>query len=195
MDAPARRMTAPARRVAAPARTATVLALVLLLPGCGLLGRPQATLRQDAPQVMTVTSPVIGQGVLPSQYTCHGRGESPPIYWSGVPQGTKSIALVVDDSDAPIIPYVYWIVFDISPTRSYIQAGRLPAGARLAKNSQGEAEFDPPCPRAASHQYRFTVYALNSALELPSGTDLTAAWTAIAKHAVARGRLTATARQ
>ena len=173
---------------------AALAALAVLLGGCGLVGRTEA-LRQDAPQVMTVSSPVIGQGmVLPRRYTCHGQGESPPIDWSGVPQGTKSIALVLDDSNAPITPYVYWIVFDISPTRSYIQAGRLPSGARLAVNSSGAAKFSPPCPLTRSHQYRFTVYALNAMLRQPPGARLETAWSAIAAHAIARGRLTATAR-
>ena len=179
--------------LARSARLACTIALAILLGGCGLVGAPQA-LRQDAPQVITVSSPVFTQGVIPSQYTCHGRGESPPIYWSGVPQGTKSIALVVDDSDAPIVPYVYWIVFNISPTRSYIQAGKLPSGARLALNSKKQVNFEPPCPQTGNHKYRFTVYALNSVLEESNGAGLTDAWTAIAKHAIARGRLTATAR-
>lgn len=179
--------------IARPAWPAGMIVLAMLLGGCGLVGAPQA-LQQDAPEVMTVSSPVFAQGVIPRQYTCHGRGESPPVYWSGVPQGTKSIALVVDDSDAPIIPYVYWIVFDISPTRSYIQPGKLPSGARQAVNSRGQVNFDPPCPHTGSHQYRFTVYALNSVLGQSNGAGLTDAWTAIAKHAIARGRLTATAR-
>lgn len=174
-------------------RPAVLAALAVLLGGCGLVGRTEA-LRQDAPQVMTVSSPVIGQGmVLPGRYTCHGRGQSPPVEWSGVPQGTKSIALVLDDSNAPITPYVYWIVFDISPARSYIQAGRLPSGARLAVNSSGKATFSPPCPLTRRHQYRFTVYALNAMLGQRSGAQLVTAWSAIAQHAIARGRLTATA--
>jgi Raf kinase inhibitor-like YbhB/YbcL family protein len=165
----------------------------LLLSGCGLVGGPQA-LRQDAPQVMTVSSPVFEQGQIPARYTCQGQGESPPIYWSGVPQGTKSIALVVDDSDAPITPYVYWIVFDISPATTNIQAGQLPTGARQASNSRGLAKFDPPCPLTGTHQYRFTVYALNTVLQQLPGATVKAAWTAIARHAIARGRLTGTAR-
>jgi Raf kinase inhibitor-like YbhB/YbcL family protein len=163
-----------------------------LLAGCGLLGAPKP-LRQDAPQVMTVTSPVFGDEVIPREYTCHGTGQSPPIYWSGVPQGTKSIALVVDDAEAPITPYVYWIVFDISPARSYIQAGQPPPGAREALNSMGQARFDPPCPDGHRNHYRFTVYALSSRIHLPGGVGLKEAWQAIARNAIARGRLTVAA--
>ena len=105
-------------------RAAAAAAAALALGGCGLLGGP-AGLKQDDPQVMTVTSPAFGQEPLPAQYTCHGKGENPPVYWSGAPQGTKALALVVDDADAPITPYVYWIVYNISPDSPDIQAGRL----------------------------------------------------------------------
>jgi Raf kinase inhibitor-like YbhB/YbcL family protein len=179
-------------------RAAALLAAVPLLAACGLLGGPQQ-LRQDAPEVMTVTSPAFGQGIIPGEYTCHGRGRPPPIYWSGAPQGTKSLALVVDDADAPITPYIYWIVLDISPATTDIQAGLLPPGARQADNSRGFPGYDAPCPIHGSHKYRFTIYALSSAyvmrsaLRLGNGASAKAAWTAIARSAIARGRLTATA--
>jgi Raf kinase inhibitor-like YbhB/YbcL family protein len=160
-----------------------------VLGGCGLLSRPTA-LQQDDPQVMTVTSQDFGQGVaIPRHYTCYGAGESPPVSWSGAPTGTKALALVVDDAGAPITPYVYWIVFNISPQTPDIQAGRIPPGARQAENSKGTVGYDPPCP-AHSHQYRFTFYALNAVLRLPYGASLPDAWSAIASHAIARGRLT-----
>ena len=177
------------------ARLAAVLAALPLLAGCGLLGGPK-TLNQDAQQNMTVTSPVFGQGIIiPAQYTCHGHdgGISPPLYWSGAPAGTKSLALVVDDADAPITPYIYWIVFDISPATTDIQAGRL-SGAKQADNSRGFDRYDAPCPIHGSHEYRFTIYALSTVLRLGDGVSAKMAWMAIARSAIARGRLTATAR-
>jgi phosphatidylethanolamine-binding protein (PEBP) family uncharacterized protein len=89
---------------------------------------------------------------------------------------------------------VYWIVFNISPGTD-IQPGMIPPGALQADNSAGTAKYKPPCPVGRSHQYRFTVYALNASLSLGNGASLKAAWTAIASHAIARGRLTATARR
>ena len=171
-------------------RTPVACSVLLLASGCGLLGGPGA-LRQDTRQVLTVSSPVFNLGVIPRRYSCHG-AVSPPIFWSGAPQGTKSIALVVDDSDAPVKPYVYWIVFDISPATTDIQAGRLPPGARQADNSRGQATFDPPCPADGSHMYRFTVYALDSVLSERDGAPLELMLQAIARHAIARGRLTGT---
>jgi Raf kinase inhibitor-like YbhB/YbcL family protein len=172
-------------------RAAAAAAAAVALGGCGLLGRP-AGLQHEDPQIMTVTSPEFGQGrAIPRLYTCRGRrgGETPPVSWSGAPQGTRTLALVVDDAAAPITPYVYWIVFNISPATPDIQAGKLPPGAMQAVNSRGTIGYDPPCP-SHSHQYRFTIYALNASLPLPEGASLTATVSEIASHAVARGRLT-----
>jgi hypothetical protein len=171
-------------------RTAVAVAATLTLSGCGLFG--ESKVLRDAPQNMTVTSPIVNDGVIPAQSTCHGTGQSPPVSWSGAPPGTKSLALVVDDSQAPITPYVYWIVFNISPGTD-IEPGMIPPDALQADNSAGHAKYLPPCP-AGTHQYRFTVYALNSSLRLQDGASLQDAWTAIAAHAIARGRLTATVR-
>jgi Raf kinase inhibitor-like YbhB/YbcL family protein len=181
------------RRMSLVAGALCLISCCGLLSGCGLLGAPQALLRQDAPDIVTVTSPMVEQGVISMRYTCHGAGKSPPIFWSVMPPGTKSVALVVDDADAPITPRVYWVVFDISPATTDISAGRLPAAARQARNSIGRASYDPPCPAGASHRYRFTVYALSAVLHKPAGTTLKATWSLIAHYAIARGRLTATA--
>jgi Raf kinase inhibitor-like YbhB/YbcL family protein len=172
-------------------RAVAVAASCLLMAapvGCGLVGAP-ATLSGDAPDKITVTSPVLIKGAIPARYTCYGAGLSPPLHWSGAPPGTKTLALVVDDSDAPITPYIYWIVFDINPTTTDIQAGQLPPGARQAQNSAGHAAYDPLCPQNREHAYRFTVYALRAVLSLPDGTGLTPAVTAIARTTIARGRL------
>jgi Raf kinase inhibitor-like YbhB/YbcL family protein len=177
-------------------RAVATVAAGLMLGGCGLLSGPKTT-QQDDPLVMTVTSSEFGSGVpIPHQYTCFtGHPQTPPLSWTGAPPGTKALALVMDDgpaiSGAPITPYIYWIVFNISPATPDIQAGRPPPGALQADNSKGTLGYSPPCP-AHLHQYRFTVYALNTELPLRDGASLTAAWTAIAAHAIGRGRLPVT---
>jgi Raf kinase inhibitor-like YbhB/YbcL family protein len=171
---------------------ATAVATASLACGCGLVGGPK-TVQEGVPLVMTVSSQVFSRGVIAPRYTCHGAGISPAINWSGAPQGTKSLALVVDDSAAPITPYIYWIVFDIGPQTTGILDGQLPPGARQAGNSKGTVGYDPPCPHNSSHKYRFTVYALGGGLQLPGGTSAKSAWTAIAQAAIARGTLLATA--
>ena len=175
------------------ARCAALLGAAALLSSCGLIGSPK-NVQVDVPNRMTVTSPdVTPQGVMGSAYTCHGAGNYPGIHWSNAPPGTKSLAVVMDDSAAPITPYIYWIVFNIGPQTTSIQAGQIPAGARQARNSKGTVGYDPPCPVGQSHLYRFTVYALGSQLRLRTGASVKSAWSAIAQVAIARGRLTAKA--
>jgi Raf kinase inhibitor-like YbhB/YbcL family protein len=172
------------RRLAA---AAAAIGCAVPLTGCGLLG-PGITLAN--PSGMTVSSGAFVQDTMPQRYTCAaGKAISPPLDWSGAPPGTKSFALVVDDSSTPITPYVYWIVYDISPATSAILQGQIPPGARQAQNSAGKASYDPPCPGAQSHGYRFTIYALDKTINLPNGTPLLKAWTAIAAAAIPGGQV------
>jgi Raf kinase inhibitor-like YbhB/YbcL family protein len=161
-----------------------------LTAGCGLAGRTNAG-SFDVPEIITVSSVAFhDQGVIPRRYTCFGKGLSPPLRWSGVPPEAKALALVVDDSGAPVEPYIYWLVFDISPQTTELQEASLPPNARQAQGSDKQARYHPPCPRSASHSYRFTVYAMDSYIPLPNGAGTKAVWSAIAQRATARGRLT-----
>jgi len=163
-------------------------AVLVLTTGCGLIGGP-STVAAAVPDIITVTSPDFNGKAMGSAFSCHGAGRHPAIHWSGAPAGTKSLALVMDDSAAPITPYIYWIVFNIGPQSSDIPAGRLPPGARRADNSKGTIGYDPPCPANPGHVYRFTVYALGKKLSLDAGASAKTAWMAIAAAAIARGRL------
>jgi Raf kinase inhibitor-like YbhB/YbcL family protein len=163
----------------------------LLVSGCGLLAGPQR-LSEDPSFTMTVTIPVLTDGVLPAEYTCYARhpGSSPPISWSGAPPGTRSLALVVDDSSTPIAPRVYWLVFDIRADTTDLQARTVPPGARVAQNTAHKAAYDPPCPSGAPHRYRVTIYALNirfSRQALPPGAPLLQAWATVSAHVIGRG--------
>lgn len=180
------------RRAFAPAAATCALSLVAMaIGGCGLVG--PRTFRADVPDEMTVTSPDVAAGQLGPAFTCHGPGKHPGLRWSGAPQGTRSFAVVMDDAAAPIRPYVYWIIFDIGPQRTEMQAAQIPPGARQSLNSKGSVGYDPPCPVKQSHEYRFTVYALGvKMLSLKPHAPLESAWSAIARVAIARGRLPVT---
>ncbi len=177
----------PGRRGRRLASVAGALGLSLPLAGCGLFSTGVTV---TSPSVMTVSENAFEHGTMPPKFTCAaGHLTTPPITWAGAPAGTKSIALVVDDADAPITPYVYWVVFDIGPGTSALLEGQLPPGARQALGTAGSPRYDPPCPGANGHGYRFTVYALDSVLRLPNGTSLQSAWEAIAAATIGRGRL------
>jgi Raf kinase inhibitor-like YbhB/YbcL family protein len=172
---------------------AAVAAVCCAIPltGCGLFS---SDITIASPSVMTMTSGAFERDVIPQRYTCADpRPANPPLSWAGAPAGTKSIALVLDDADAPITPYVYWIAFNITPATSALLEGQLPPGARQAYNSAGSIGYDAPCPGTRSHNYRFTVYALNTVLNLPNGASLESAWRAIAAATIGRGRLSASA--
>ena len=180
-----KRLGGLARRLAV---AAIAIGCAVPLAGCGLFG---SSITLAAPSVMTVNSGAFQQNMMPLRYTCAAGSKvtTPPLSWAGAPQGTKSIALVFDDSDAPITPYVYWIVFDMGPGTSALLEGQLPPGARQAHNSAGRVGYDAPCPGTAGHGYRFTVYALNTVLNLPNGAPLEDTWRAIAAATIGRGRL------
>jgi len=181
------------RRRGARSLAAAVVALCCALPasGCGLFGSDKEI---ATPSVMSVTGGEFVGNVMPVRFTCGApHAPSPPLGWTSAPSGTKSIAVVLDDSAAPITPYVYWVVFNIHPATSDLlegaASGQLPLGARQARNSAGTVGYSPPCPGSTGHSYRLTVYALNTVLNLPDGTSLQSAWRAIAAAAIGRGRI------
>ena len=184
--------TALGRAARKTAMAAAVLTAAVPVAGCGVFS---SGVDQETPVAMTVDSSAFVQDTLGARYTCTAGAQAtnPPLGWAGAPPGTKSIALVVDDSNAPITPYVYWIVFDINPATSQVSEGQLPQGSRQARNSAGAAGYDAPCPGPQSHDYRFTVYALDKVLNLPAGTSLQSAWTQIAAATIGRGRYVASA--
>jgi len=175
-------------RAAGAALLAALTLVALTLAGCGTAGYGAPV----APRPMPVSSEAFVSGILAQRYTCHGAKMSPPLNWSGAPAGTKSLALIVDDSSAPITPTIYWLVFDINPGATDIQEGALPTGARQGLNSAGTATYNATCPHGRLHSYRFTVYALNTTLKLPNGAPLQAVWTAIAAATIGRGRIVVT---
>src|SRR5437764_2989388 len=113
------------------------------------------------------------KGEIPSVYTCQGKDLSPPLSWSGVPEGTKSLALVVDDPDAPdpAAPkrtYVHWVLYDIPPSASGLDEGvtaaKLPPGTRQGTNDWNRTGYGGPCPPIGRHRYFFKLYALDTTL-------------------------------
>ncbi|MGH3594450.1 MAG: YbhB/YbcL family Raf kinase inhibitor-like protein, partial [Mycobacterium sp.] len=122
-----------------------------------------------------------------AQYACTGRNVPPPLRWENIPAGTESLALVVDDPDAPGGLYVHWIVVGIPPSTTEITEGVLPGGARVSSNSGGEATYLGPCPPAGSgvHHYRFQLYALSKPLTLAPTTPAREAANTIAGTATA----------
>ncbi|MCX6742901.1 MAG: YbhB/YbcL family Raf kinase inhibitor-like protein [Candidatus Parcubacteria bacterium] len=103
---------------------------------------------------------------LPSQFTCDGQKINPPLEISNVPAAAKSLALIVDDPDAPSGTFVHWLVWNINPQTKSIAANTIPAGAKQGTTSAGKTGYVPPCPPSGSHHYVFKLYALDTLLDL-----------------------------
>lgn len=110
---------------------------------------------------------------IPSRYTCDADNVSPPLAWEGVPNGTQSMVLILDDPDAPGGLWDHWLLYNI-PSHLFSlteDIKDLPAGIQVGKNSWGNAKYEGPCPPKGEHRYQFTLYALDSHLNLPNGVD------------------------
>ncbi len=152
--------------------------LVLVVVACS--SDEEAAPRQEAPAVsdtpiLDVTSSAFGRGAaIPAKYTCDGDNVSPPIAWSAVPDGTRSIALIHDDPDAPAGTWIHWVLYGVPPDTTQL-AEDLPAqdtlddGSIQGTNDFGDRKYGGPCPPAGTHRYFFKVYALDTELGLAPG--------------------------
>ncbi len=121
---------------------------------------------------MTITSSAFDHnGTLPSKYTCDGQNVSPPLTISGVPSGTKSIALVVDDPDAPMGTFTHWIAWNIDPIHADIPEAGAPPGAVQGCNSADTTGYIGACPPSGTHRYFFRAFALSGFLDLDASAD------------------------
>jgi hypothetical protein len=133
---------------------------------------------------MALASPVFtNNGEIPAKYGCSGGGQavSPPLTISSVPATAKSLALIVDDPDAPGGTFTHWLVWNIAPSTTAIAEGLAPAGASEGKNGYGKSGWGAPCPPLGEHHYIFVLYALDAAQI--AGAD------EIPKHTVAQAKL------
>lgn len=159
-------------------------------------GHPKATIPTipcpNRSGSMKLTSSEFSDGSeLPAKYACQGDSVSPPFSISGVPTAAKSLAFVLEDPDAPHGNYVHFLVWNISPETTMIPKDQIPADAVLGNNSAGTIGLTPPCPPFGTHRYVFTLYALDTALDLPSGATKAEFDTAAAKHKISEATLTA----
>jgi Raf kinase inhibitor-like YbhB/YbcL family protein len=119
------------------------------------------------------SSAFVDSGAIPAVYTCEGKDVSPPLSWSGVPAGTKSLALIVDDPDAPDpaqprMTWVHWVLYDLPATASAlpeaVASAALPSGTREGLNDWGRTGYGGPCPPIGRHRYFHKLYALDTVL-------------------------------
>jgi Raf kinase inhibitor-like YbhB/YbcL family protein len=121
---------------------------------------------------LTIISPVfLNNGMIPTRYTCEGEDISPPLAFGGIPPGTASLALIVDDPDAPDpaapkMTWVHWLVYNFDPAIAGLSGGvtELSPPAMGGRNDFGRTRYGGPCPPIGNHRYMFKLYALDTML-------------------------------
>jgi Raf kinase inhibitor-like YbhB/YbcL family protein len=123
---------------------------------------------------LTLNSPdFVHNGPMPARLTCDDRDLSPQLHWSGVPAGAQSLALIVDDPDAPDpaaprMTWVHWVLYNMPPTATGLPEGvvahALPPGTREGVNDWGRTGYGGPCPPIGRHRYFHKLYALDAVL-------------------------------
>ncbi|TAL05668.1 MAG: YbhB/YbcL family Raf kinase inhibitor-like protein [Verrucomicrobia bacterium] len=120
---------------------------------------------------MKITSQAFTDGgKIPDKYTMYGDNLIPPLHLDGVPEKARSLALVVDDPDAPSGNFSHWILFNMDPKIRDIKENSVPAMAMQARNDFGETEYDGPKPPSGEHRYYFKAFALDTMLPLNRGS-------------------------
>ena len=127
-------------------------------------------------------------GNIPPRYTCDGAEISPPLRIEGVLDEAKSLALIMDDPDAPAGVWDHWVVFNIPPDTREVVEGREPPGVH-GKGTSGNLDYHGPCPPDKEHRYVFRLYALDTMLNLPEGVSKAEVLQAMDGHVVAEAEL------
>ena len=182
-------------------RAGLLVPIMILLSACGGGTQEATTARgeetEGAKMAIDVRSTAFEEGgAIPPRYTCDGLDVSPPLQWSAVPDGTRSLALISDDPDASSGTFVHWVIYNLPPDTRRLPEDvpnreRLPSGAVQGVNGAGTVGYTGPCPPSGTHRYFFKVYALDSELD-PGEEDLPKA---MEDHVLAEGRLMGTYRR
>jgi Raf kinase inhibitor-like YbhB/YbcL family protein len=151
---------------------------------------------------MTLTSPAFAHGAeIPVRFTCDGEETSPPLRWANLPDGTKSLALIIDDPDvpdpaAPKRTFVHWVLYDIPSSENGLAEGAsnrgLPPGARQAQNDGGDVTYCSPCPPRGRHRYFHKLFAVDRIIGQLANNTRAGLLEAMEGHVLARAELIGT---
>jgi len=133
-------------------------------------------------------------GMIPEKYTCDGDDVSPPLSWESLPEGTKTLALICDDPDAPGGTWVHWVLFNLPGDLKGLEEGipperELPNGGRQGMNDFRKIGYGGPCPPGGTHRYYFKLYALDAQMKLHAEATKAQLLEAMKGHILAQGQL------
>ncbi|WP_406662568.1 YbhB/YbcL family Raf kinase inhibitor-like protein [Methanolobus sp. ZRKC3] len=144
---------------------------------------------QDMIEMNVSSSAFEHNGMIPQIYTCDGDNINPPLEFGNIPEETRSLAVIVDDPDAPRGTFTHWVVWDIEPGLN-IEENSVPGIEGL--NDIGKANYVGPCPPSGTHRYFFTVYALDTQLDIEAGASRQDLEDIMEGHILAKGQLMGT---
>jgi Raf kinase inhibitor-like YbhB/YbcL family protein len=151
-------------------------------------GRPGA-----AAEELKISSPVFeSNGPIPRRYSCDGKNVNPPLEVENVPAGARSLALILDDRDAPRKTFVHWILWNIDPKTKEIRENSVPKDAVEGTNDFKKQNYGGPCPPSGNHRYVFKVFALDTRPDLPPSARKPDLEKAMTGHILAQGQMTGT---
>ena len=166
------------------------IALLLL---SALFAQPAAGKGVTRMETLKITSPAFSTGgAIPAKYTCDGADVSPALAIAAVPAGTASLALIMDDPDAPMGTWVHWVVWNIPAQTREIPENGLPSGTAQGKTSWNRNKYGGPCPPSGTHRYFFKFFALDTQLKLGDATTISDLEKAMKGHILAKGELMGT---
>jgi Raf kinase inhibitor-like YbhB/YbcL family protein len=177
-------------------RIGGLLALLLLAAaGCSGANATQAV--EDVPEMtIPVSSPAFAEnGAIPEKHTCDGDDVSPPLAWTSLPEGTRSLALITDDPDAPGGTFVHWVIYDLPPdlaglSEGISQTGSVEGGGLQGTNGFRKNGYHGPCPpKGSTHRYYFKLYALDTMLNLKEGASKADLEKAMIGHILGQGQV------
>lgn len=171
----------------------TIVVILVALAIFFLPGAHEGVQHISVDTTMQIRSSVFHDGdTLSTQYTCDGAKERPPLVFESLPARTRALAVTMTDPDAPTGTFVHWVMWNIPVDTPSIRADRLPEGAVEGRNSAGDTGWFAPCPPAGSgsHHYVFTIYALDSVLDLSPGATYEEFTQAATGRVLAQGEIT-----
>ena len=156
-----------------------LLLACLLAVACSQEGAAKGILAADRPEAQaSATFTLMSRdfkagGELPKKFTDYDIGMSPSLVWRGLPEGTKSLAVIMEDPDASTSqPFLHWLAWNIDPAAGVIERGSVTLGAKLGRNGRGHpAYFGPRPPGKTAHHYHFQMFALDAPLSLKAGAS------------------------
>jgi hypothetical protein len=161
----------------------------IIAVGCAMVAATLVGLAAGEGKIKITSSGFQEGGTIPEKFSKNGQNVSPGLRVEGVPADAKSLALIVDDPDAPVGLFTHWLIWNLDPKTTEIAEGSAPSGAVPGRNDFGDIGYGGPQPPSGTHRYYFKIFALNSPLVLKPGAKRKDVDAAMKGHVIAQGQV------